>query len=539
MPEILLQLEAAIAETAGADRWLRGNEFTAETLAAERWNVAEDTAHNRALLMIAIENGSVDAVRDLLAMGAFVSTIWLENMEGTQLLREHPLVPALVAAARRADPAFTRLLLGTPVKWDQAALDAALRQRASIGDVVLMRDLSVRGARPSLDRERSTLLMHAARSGVPEAVALAMTMASDVRAVNAKRTTAMHAAASSATYEPDSARADRPRVIEMLARAGAAVDARGQFGDTPLVSGSDDVAVARALLALGANVNARTDYGYTALMLARRPEVARLLLEAGADPSLRNNDGANAVLVSATFERFDVTRALLRAGISWDKTLSGQAVYEAARRSEGALVGELIAAGIDVEARAGDEQRTPLMGAALSGKPAIVAQVLALRPEVNAVDRIGMSALHLAGGSHLDGAQTGDGWRASVELLLDAGANPRTRDMTGQTAMSTCPVADVVHLLAARGADVNERDIYGKTPLMACAVEANDFAPSHLARVRALLTLGGDVHARSDDGDSALALAKRMGNTELVTLLEAWIAAHPPHPSGGTKERAP
>lgn len=525
IPEALLQLEAAIAETAGVDRWHRGNALTGKTLAAERWNVAADTAHNRALLMIAIENGSVDAVRDLLAMDAFVSTEWHSGMEGNQLVRERPLVSALVAAARRRDPAFSQLLLGTRVKWEQAALDAALLERASLGDVALMHALLARGARPMPDREKGTLVMRAAQSGVPDAVALAM--AHDVALTDASQGTVLHMVAYGPDDEPESLRVDRRGVIEMLVRAGAAIEARDQFGRTPLISSGNDVDVTQALLDAGADVNARDDTGDTALMLARRPEVARLLLEAGADPLLRNDEGGNAITVSTKYERFDVTRMLLRTGIAWDKTLSGQAVYEAARRSEAALVGELIAAGIDVNARAG-EQRTPLIGAALSGKPEIVAQILALRPAVNAVDEAGMSALHFAGGPHLDGAQTGDGWRGSVELLLNAGANLHAHDVSGRTAMGLCPVTDVMHLLAARGADVNTRDSHRKTPLMECAMRANDFKADYLARVRALLALGADVHARSDDGDSALAIAKRAEAAELVTLLEAWIAAHPP-----------
>jgi hypothetical protein len=62
---------------------------------------------------------------------------------------------------------------------------------------------------------------------------------------------------------------------------------------------------------------------------------------------------------------------------------------------------------------------------------------------------------------------------------------------------------------------------------MECAVLADDFAPNHLARVRALLSLGADPHARSTDGDGALAIAEHAGYGELAAILKQWIATHP------------
>lgn len=52
--------------------------------------------------------------------------------------------------------------------------------------------------------------------------------------------------------------------------------------------------IIRVLIKGGANVNQRTGSGSTALMGAQTPEVAQLLLDAGANPTLVDDDGYSA-----------------------------------------------------------------------------------------------------------------------------------------------------------------------------------------------------------------------------------------------------
>lgn len=83
--------------------------------------------------------------------------------------------------------------------------------------------------------------------------------------------------------------------------AGADLNARDQYGQTPLMyaaSEGDSADVLDALLKAGADVNAQTDAGWTALMYAvRDAEDLALplhLLNAAGDPTLRNSDGQSA-----------------------------------------------------------------------------------------------------------------------------------------------------------------------------------------------------------------------------------------------------
>jgi ankyrin repeat protein len=65
---------------------------------------------------------------------------------------------------------------------------------------------------------------------------------------------------------------DDVRGIELLMRAGAAVDARGDMSYTPLATAvtAGNVAAARALLAHGASPHVKSDFGHTPYEMASR-----------------------------------------------------------------------------------------------------------------------------------------------------------------------------------------------------------------------------------------------------------------------------
>ena len=74
-----------------------------------------------------------------------------------------------------------------------------------------------------------------------------------------------------------------------------------------------------ALLSAGADLNARGDFGYTPLHFAVwgrvRPMAVTVLLDAGADPDARTDDGASPLhWVAATHGDVGIATALLKAG---------------------------------------------------------------------------------------------------------------------------------------------------------------------------------------------------------------------------------
>ena len=84
---------------------------------------------------------------------------------------------------------------------------------------------------------------------------------------------------------------DRPEIVRVLVRAGADVNARAPFNDTPLMraASSGAVGIIAALLDSGAAIDAVTTHGETALWHAahfRQAKAVALLLARGADPNL-------------------------------------------------------------------------------------------------------------------------------------------------------------------------------------------------------------------------------------------------------------
>jgi len=96
-----------------------------------------------------------------------------------------------------------------------------------------------------------------------------------------------------------------PEAIRVLIQAGADVNARGYFEQTPLMKAASrhhnpNPEVIRILVQAGADVNARDHFGYTPLMLAAmqpggHPEAITFLLDSGANPKLKANNGKMAI----------------------------------------------------------------------------------------------------------------------------------------------------------------------------------------------------------------------------------------------------
>ena len=253
---------------------------------------------------------------------------------------------------------------------------------------------------------------------------------------------------------------DRTDTVRALLAGGANVDARAKDGFTPLhfAAGSGDVAAIRALLAGGANVDARakdrsTPLHGAVLWAALSGDIAaiRALLASGADVSARK-DGAATPLHGAA--------------------LSGDV----------AAIRALLAGGADVNAR-GEDGFTPLHAAAMKKLilAALEADAKGSRDEL----------LKMMGTAGFDTLAETD--REIAVAILKGGADDR---------------AAAVHALLVSGAAVNARTDNDGTPLHYAAMSGD------AAAVKALLDAGGDPNAVAF-GCGPMDVARlRMENTE-------------------------
>jgi ankyrin repeat protein len=241
----------------------------------------------------------------------------------------------------------------------------------------------------------------------------------------------------------------------VLLAAGASVEARDRFGNTPLLlaaAAGQDEAI-KLLLDAGARIDHRNLAGSSPLLRAamdNRWRTAVLLLERGADPNLANGQKLGALHAAAYNGNGKLVQALLARGAApdaIDATGKSPAIYAAARAYV-EIVDQLVAAGVDPNRRYGNGL-TLLMWAAghTNDAPrrdgvATVRRLLDLGAQPDAVDNRRWSALMIA-------AERGHAEVAA--LLLQRGADPTIAGTDGRRAADlTSDEALRASLLSAR-----------------------------------------------------------------------------------------
>ncbi len=290
-----------------------------------------------------------------------------------------------------------------------------------------------------------------------------------------------------------------------------------------------DAAVARGLLADGADVNVPQVDGMTALHWAvyhDDADMVRLLVEAGANLEAANRYGVRPLWVAVTNGSSPVVTLLLDAGADPNVTARGDQtlLMHAARTGSVQVVRSLLGRGADPNAREARNQ-TALMWAAAEGHADIVHALLETGAEMNPRLRSGFTPLFFA---------VREGHRDVVQTFLQAGADlnevlVRVKDGPDPTVNNATyrPVDDGISplILAIRnghfelavdlmdaGADPNDvRSGFGPLHTMSWVrkpdeSDRGDPAPigsgslSSLDFVRTLVERGADVNLRLPKG---------------------------------------
>jgi ankyrin repeat protein len=279
-----------------------------------------------------------------------------------------------------------------------------------------------------------------------------------------------------------------------------------------------DFVQVQSLLQQGADVNARTVTGDTALMQAALNAdlpMMQLLLVKGADINARGADGTSALLRAV--HDADKVRLLLRQGAQVeDRALVVAAWVPGSRRT----LEMLLDAGANPNANVGGF--TALMAAAFVGDLDSVTCLLDHGADVGTRSPLGYTALTGA-------AQSGNS--AIVSVLLDRGTEANLTfqlpESNGdiQTPASLAALlghVDCLRLLLDCGADVNvQGGPFQRTALIEAATTGQEEA------VRLLLARGANLQAEDWGGDTALDWALRRGQTPIVRRLRAAGAREP------------
>ncbi len=240
-------------------------------------------------------------------------------------------------------------------------------------------------------------------------------------------------------------------LISDLLAAGAAVEARDRFANTPLVlaAGAGQTEAIELLLDAGARIDHRNLSGISPLLRAamdNRRGTAVLLLQRGADPNLGNGKKLTALHAAAFNGNDRLVKALLEHGAEPDAVdTSGKspAIYAAARGYV-EIVDLLLAAGVDPERRYGNDLTLLMWAAGHSNdtprKDGVetVRELLQRGAPIDAVDNRGWSALMIA-------AERGHSEIAA--LLLERGADATLADGEGRRAANLAEDAELRALL--------------------------------------------------------------------------------------------
>ncbi len=192
-------------------------------------------------------------------------------------------------------------------------------------------------------------------------------------------------------------------IVEMLLNNGGDPNIGSGPTGTPLMVAAssltplddDLIAITKALLAKGADVNAKDSAGRTALHQAKHKVIVELILAQKVDLNAFDNDGWTPLHMARQAEKIEVAEALAKAGAKdWVKVVGGREIHQAAADGDAERVKALIKANPDSVNTRDKNNATPLFWAVAQGHLNIVELLINTKADVNA--RIGESVTPLS-----------------------------------------------------------------------------------------------------------------------------------------------
>jgi ankyrin repeat protein len=356
----------------------------------------------------------------------------------------------------------------------------------------------------------------------------------------------------------------RPATPRTGTAAKEDVNKRNPDGSTPLQWAvyNGDLAEAKRLLRLGADVKIANNYGATPMGLAAEvgnAEMIALLLEGGADPDSPDPDGMTALQLVARTGNVKAAQLLIGAGAKVDakEKWGGQTplMWASARRHP-EMMQLLISKGANVNLASIDRnyQRhvtaegrpksldsgglTPLLYAARENCIKCVDVLLANKADINLPDPDGVSPLHVAimnanwdlAKKLIEAGADVNQWDIYGEAPLFTVIGNRTRFDGGRASidpLNTTTGTDILRMLLDKGANPNQQLFFrpanvngatntrGATPLIRAANNGE------VEIVKLLLEKGADASIMMADRQTAIhaVIAGRSNEKQAIELI--------------------
>lgn len=290
---------------------------------------------------------------------------------------------------------------------------------------------------------------------------------------------------------------------------------QGRAIDVAIEAGSHECSAMLAKVSRSDSLNRRHSQDRTALINAAyegRIESVKLLLECGANPMLDDEDGRDAMMCAALAKHSHVVEALLPFCDPHRVDRHGCSALRLAMRLASSANLERSLAVFDLLLPSGNcagrdnDGETLLMEAARINSDSVasifIERLLAL-PEIkiDEKDSGGSTAMSIAASNNLTKA---------TSLLLAAGANPNSRDLSGDLAISSAGWNNALDTLALLAVAAHG-DALGEAV----------FHLSGMGRDKAVSVLAPRANGQfsSAQGTTALMVAALAGNTQLVAEL--------------------
>lgn len=353
-------------------------------------------------------------------------------------------------------------------------------------------------------------------------------------------------------------------VIDVLIKEGADPNIRCGPSKMPalVVAVHKNPKVVQELVKLGADVNVRDGEGCTALWhvadehTAWGAVVAKILLDAGADSSIRGPDGHTLLLKAVSVANHEFVRVLVEGGASVTQAMDDLTPLMVACTQGHLLSCRYLCEAGGADPNTGTNGVTCLMAAVICGSADVVRYLCQAGADTERKMSNGETALTLA---------ASEGHAGVVRILCEAGANAhvvhegRTPLMIAADegnlevvrSLCTFPGADmtarvhrghtafmwaagrghqaVVDVLMKAGAGTPSDTVNGRTAMMVASTTGR------IETVRRLIKAGSEINKIGAAGETALSIASQMGHREVVReLLRAGARVN-----GGTSVNKP